>query len=110
MFFVTLRLSGNFFTFILSYYDFEVKTCYIIPFTIANVTVHSVHSNVAKIHSRLPTAMEFWLIYPLIPPVTPPMIFSDRKIYKINVGRNTMITAANIPAQSPVYFMELIIP
>ena len=27
-----------------------------------NVTVHSVHSNVAKIHSRLPTAMEFWLV------------------------------------------------
>ena len=26
------------------------------------VTVHSVHSNVAKIHSRLPAAMEFWLI------------------------------------------------
>ena len=24
------------------------------------VTVHSVHSNVAKIHSRLPAAMEFW--------------------------------------------------
>ena len=23
-------------------------------------TVHSVHSNVAKIHSRLPAAMEFW--------------------------------------------------
>ncbi len=27
------------------------------------VTVHSVHSNVAKIHSRLPAAMEFWLEY-----------------------------------------------
>ena len=27
-----------------------------------NVTVHSVHSNVAKIHSRLPAAMEFWLV------------------------------------------------
>ena len=26
------------------------------------VTVHSVHSNVAKIHSRLPAAMEFWLV------------------------------------------------
>ena len=25
------------------------------------VTVHSVHSNIAKIHSRLPAAMEFWL-------------------------------------------------
>ena len=25
-------------------------------------TVHSVHSNVAKIHSRLPAAMEFWLV------------------------------------------------
>ena len=25
------------------------------------VTVHSVHSNVAKIHSRLPAAMEFGL-------------------------------------------------
>ena len=27
-----------------------------------NVTVHSVLSNVAKIHSRLPVAMEFWLV------------------------------------------------
>ncbi len=27
-----------------------------------DVTVHSVHSNVAKIHSRLPAAMEFWLV------------------------------------------------
>lgn len=26
------------------------------------VTVHSVHSSVAKIHSRLPVAMEFWLV------------------------------------------------
>ena len=26
------------------------------------VTVHSVHSNVAKIHSKLPAAMEFWLV------------------------------------------------
>nr|DAY62184.1 MAG TPA: hypothetical protein [Caudoviricetes sp.] len=26
------------------------------------VIVHSVHSNVAKIHSRLPAAMEFWLV------------------------------------------------
>ena len=42
------------------------------------------------------------------PPVTPAIIFSDRKIYKIKVGRNTITTAANIPAQSPVYFMELI--
>ena len=29
---------------------------------IERVTVHSVHSNVAKIHSRLPAAMEFWLV------------------------------------------------
>ena len=28
----------------------------------SHVTVHSVHSNVAKIHSRLPSAMEFWLV------------------------------------------------
>ena len=27
-----------------------------------NITVHSVLSNVAKIHSRLPAAMEFWLV------------------------------------------------
>ena len=26
------------------------------------ITVHSVLSNVAKIHSRLPAAMEFWLV------------------------------------------------
>ncbi len=30
------------------------------------------------------------------PPVTPAMIFSDRKMYSRKVGRNTMITAANI--------------
>ena len=38
--------------------EYEIKTetdCKI-------VTVHSVHSNVAKIHSRLPAAMEFWLV------------------------------------------------
>ena len=29
---------------------------------IKSVTAHSVHSNVAKIHSRLPAAMEFWLV------------------------------------------------
>ncbi len=29
-----------------------------------NVTVHSVLSNVAKIHSRLPVPMEFWLVCP----------------------------------------------
>ena len=47
--------------------------------------------------------------YPLIPPpVTPAMIFSDKKIYRIKVGKNTITTAANMPAQSPVYFMELI--
>ena len=33
---------------------YSVKSCYVI--------VHSVHSNVAKIHSRLPAAMEFWLV------------------------------------------------
>lgn len=27
------------------------------------VTVHSVLSNIAKIHSRLPAAMEFWHIH-----------------------------------------------
>ena len=26
------------------------------------VTVHSVLSNIVKIHSRLPAAMEFWLV------------------------------------------------
>ena len=26
------------------------------------ITVHSVLSNVAKIHSRLPAAIEFWLV------------------------------------------------
>jgi len=31
------------------------------------VTVHSVHSNVAKIHSKLPAAMEFWLIHAKTP-------------------------------------------
>ena len=29
---------------------------------IVRVTVHSVHSNFAKIHSRLPAAMEFCLV------------------------------------------------
>ena len=28
----------------------------------SNITVHSVLSNVAKIHSKLPAAMEFWLV------------------------------------------------
>ena len=32
------------------------------PYISQTVTVHSVHSNVAKIHSRLPAAMEFWLV------------------------------------------------
>ena len=42
------------------------------------VTVHSVHSNVAKIHSRLPAAMEFWLVWfpdqasKLLPTRSPP--------------------------------------
>ena len=45
-----------------------------------------------------------------MPPVTPPIIFSDRKIYRINVGRNTMITAANMPDQFPVYCMDWSIP
>ena len=31
------------------------------------VTVHSVHSNVDKIHSRLPAAMEFWHIHAKTP-------------------------------------------
>ena len=35
---------------------------YTVMITSAVVTVHSVHSNVAKIHSRLPAAMEFWLV------------------------------------------------
>ena len=34
---------------------------FIIPPKIS-ITVHSVHSNLAKIHSRLPAAMEFWLV------------------------------------------------
>ena len=48
-------------------------------------TVHSVHSNVAKIHSRLPAAMEFclyvsgfWHIYAKTPRgivVCEPMVF-----------------------------------
>ena len=42
--------------------------------------------------------------YPLIPPpVTPAMIFSDKKIYNKRVGKNTITTAANNPPQSPVY-------
>ena len=35
--------------------------------------------------------------YPLIaPPVTPAIIFSDRKMYKTNVGENTIKSAVNI--------------
>ena len=41
-------LSGLFFLFLVLFFS--------------HVTVHSVHSNVAKIHSRLPAAMEFWLV------------------------------------------------
>ena len=40
------------------------------------------------------------------PPVTPEMIFSDRKTYSSSVGRKTMTTAANRPPQSPVYCMD----
>ena len=36
--------------------DMEVKSNHVF------VTVHSVHSNVAKIHSKLPAAMEFWRV------------------------------------------------
>ena len=49
-------------------------------------------------------------LYPLIPPVTPPIIFSDKKRYRIKVGRNTITTAANIPAQLPVYCIDWSIP
>src|SRR5699024_7785152 len=49
--------------------------------------------------------------YPFTPPpVTPLMMRSDRKMNRMKVGRNTMITEANMPAQSPVYFMALIMP
>ena len=41
------------------------------------------------------------------PPVTPAMIFSDMKMYSRTVGRNTMITAANMPPHWPVYFIAL---
>ena len=34
------------------------------------------------------------------------MIFSDRKTYRISVGRKTITTAANRPPQSPVYCMD----
>ena len=33
-----------------------------VPDSIFYVTAHSVHSNVAKIHFKLPAAMEFWLV------------------------------------------------
>ena len=46
----------------------------------------------------------------MIPPVTPPIIFSDKKRYRIKVGRNTITTAANIPAQLPVYCIDWSIP
>ena len=36
--------------------DMEAKSNHVF------VTVHSVHSNVAKIHSKLPAAMEFWRV------------------------------------------------
>ena len=44
-----------------------MRKCTIITKNVTNsneyiVTVHSVHSNLAKIHSRLPAAMEFWLV------------------------------------------------
>ena len=39
-----------------------LKNVLIVVNDIEKVTVHSVHSNVAKIHSRLPAAMEFWLV------------------------------------------------
>ena len=39
-----------------------LTVCSVLITTFYIVTVHSVHSNVAKIHSRLPAAMEFWLV------------------------------------------------
>ena len=39
---------------------YSLKKCYDI--SIKSVTVHSVLSNLAKIHSSLPAAIEFWLV------------------------------------------------
>jgi len=49
---------------IIAFFSLSVYILYILFLNIKNqiVTVHSVHSNVAKIHSRLPAAMEFWLV------------------------------------------------
>ena len=41
---------------------FSISSCGQNYMKITSVTVHSVHSNLAKIHSRLPAAMEFWLV------------------------------------------------
>ena len=41
---------------------YSTKLCITTYSMSGNVTVHSVLSNVAKIHSRLPAAMEFWLV------------------------------------------------
>ena len=51
---------------IIEFISLSVYILYIMFLNIKNqiVTVHSVHSNVAKIHSRLPAAMEFWLVCP----------------------------------------------
>ena len=40
----------------------QIYTDFTVVLSGKRVTVHSVHSNVAKIHSRLPAAMEFWLV------------------------------------------------
>ena len=45
-----------------SIYEKIMKTHILLKSNGDIVTVHSVHSNVAKIHSRLPAAMEFWLV------------------------------------------------
>ena len=49
---------------IIAFFSLSVYILYILFLNIKNqiVTVHFVHSNVAKIHSRLPAAMEFWLV------------------------------------------------
>ena len=36
--------------------------CFLVIVNSWIVTVRSVHSNVTKIHSKLPVAMEFWLV------------------------------------------------
>ena len=57
------------------------------------VTVRSVRSNVAKIHSRLPAAMEFWLVCLgiVVSNAKAAKVISSRRLYLTYEGSYTIL-------------------